>query len=261
MSDELKIPSKMFNTTLPSGIEVKFREQNGDDDEILSLIRNNEDGSSIPRFINAILKSDNPTTNKPWTYQEIEQWRTNDQLYLLLYSRAMSLGEEMDVVFTCPHCETPDQKFKEDLRGYFYDYKKPIPKVGEPGYNKYACPTYLDNGRKREVTLSSGKLIRYKYKTGALDTKTLEIDEKDISSNTPLRLRELSIKQGEQWMVVQVFNIFSGKEMKEIRQDIALYDPTFEAVSEYKCQNPKCKKVHKLSLIVQPDFFFPGATL
>lgn len=248
----LTVPSAKKQITLPSGLVLTIREQNGNDDETISRM-NSESGIALAEFISNIIQSNN-AEGKRYTPAQIEAWRTNDQNYFLLASREFSLGPLIKVNFVCPTCQFQNPPFEEDLNPYLTG----VDAEGKPF--KYACPPYKDNGKEREFTLSSGRVIRYKYKTGAIDAKALEIDQSQLTLNSGLRMRDLSLRISEgKYQKIEMFNIFSAREMSEIRRDINENDPAFEAISEYRCTNPRCKALHKISLITQPDFFFPGA--
>lgn len=250
--------SPLKTIKLPSGKTITIREQNGDDDTIISRLKNANDGTSIPSFVAAITMEDE-NKKKP-TIQDVMKWKVNDIYVTVLKSRLFSLGKIVDFTLTCPkeNCKK-ESSYEEDLSKYDWDYTKPFPEIGSEDYNKYRCKPYA-NGQELErvLTLSSGKEIKYKCRTGESETLILEMPEDSISKNTELTIRKLQLKAPEgKYLTLSSFTLLSARDMKEIRKDIADNDPVFEFASECICTNHKCKNALTISVLTQPNFFFP----
>jgi hypothetical protein len=255
----LTIPQNTTEVILPDLTTVTIREQNGADDEILSKMKNSRDNSAVEKFLANIIVSVNPETDKPWTYKEIAAWRSNKINYLVLCSRIFSLGETITFKFRCPECGYTDpREFEEDLTNYTskFDNLKPVSEF------PYVILPFVDKPGvlQRTLELASGKKIRYKFRTGLADRKSLEIPEEEVSLNTLLAIRELELETSPgKWLKLQNYEVFTSRDMKEIREDIKIHDPIFNVISEITCTNRTCKKLTKVNMMEQPDFFFPGA--
>lgn len=245
--------SNILKFKIPSGLEVTIREQNGDDDDVISRLKNNNDGTSINKFIASICLEVEGLPGKP-SHNDILKWKNRDKYYVLLKSRIFSLGETLTYNYKCinPDCGK-ESTFEEDLRLYDRDFSKPLEETNN-GF-KYQVQPYLTSSPTVEIDLTSGKKVRYKYLNGLSEKKLLEINKDEISKNTELLVRDMEWFNGGQWHKLQRFDVFSSKDMMEIRSHITKYDMPFDAVSDCKC--PYCQKVANISLLAQPSFFFP----
>lgn len=257
---------------LPSQFSVTIREQNGEDDDILSKVSDCEDTTALHNFISGIIiKNDQLSSDKYTTSNDIKKWRLKDKYYLALKSRIFSLGPELHFEHACERdgCgkTTP---YDEDLSKYDWDLTKPLPKEGSEEYDKFMeshdlkymiTPYPRDTETHRILTLSSGKIIRYKYLDGIGEKSTLEVDKSSISKNLELTARSIELKlDGEakvegKWQKLTNFKLFTAREMRQIRIDVKKHDSQFDIRSEVKCS--KCGNIVILPLISFTNFFFP----
>lgn len=244
---------------LPSGYRVTIREQNGQDDETLSTITNGKPRDQMDntnRFIASIIIN-NGLTDKPYmTLDEVENMRLKDKYYILLKSRMHSLGEEVVFINTCTNCKH-EMECTEDLTIYDADLEnyKPNPEAYKFAIKPYSVPHDVTH---HEFTLSSGKRIRFKYLTGKSEKKTLEYYKSTASKNTDLYIRELSVQVGTEWKVLGSMNVFSPKEMAQIRKVVETEDSQFILASEVDC--PSCGNQMLIPLNGIADFFFLAGT-
>lgn len=243
----------------PSKLRILIREQNGEDEDIISKQSNLIKGDAIHFFLAGIVLKVN---DQKITSKEIENWRVRDKYYTLLKSRIFSLGADLNYRHRCsnPNCSKPegqeDPLFEEDLNQYDRDFSDTAPADTRDEF-KYRIEPYISDGTHREFKLSSGKEVRYKYLTGVEEKKVLQKDRNSLSKNSDIALRELEWKnEQDQWQKITHFGIFSSREMAQIRKDIEKHDMPWEAISETTC--PYCNHVDYISLLAQPDFFFPG---
>lgn len=252
---EAPLLSNTLKFKVPSGFEVVIREQNGDDDDIISRLKNNNDGTSINKFIASICLSVEGLPGKP-SHNDILKWKNRDKYYVLLKSRIFSLGDTLTYKYKCinPNCGK-EETFEEDLKLYDRDFSKPVEETNN-GF-KYQIQPYLTGEPVVELDLTSGKKVRYKYLNGLSEKKLLEINKDEISKNTELLVRDMEYfnSSNNQWTKLQRFDVFSSRDMMEIRSHISKHDIPFDAVSECKC--PYCETVANISLLAQPSFFFP----
>jgi hypothetical protein len=252
------IQPTLFNAVLPSGMKVTFREQNGEDDAIISRQGSAIEGSSINKFIAEILKEIDGQ-KVALNSHGIAKWKVRDKYSLLLKSRIASLGNTMTFIFKCPHCQKENPPLEENLAAYDWDYSKPFPDKDSPEWTKDLIPPY-PNGKESEriIKLSSNKEIKYKYLDGVGEKMLLDIDGNDLNKNHELLCRHIEWKdESGRFIKLQNFRPFSAKDMAEIRKDIALNDPAWEGTTAITCQNSSCRKVTEIAVITQPDFFFP----
>lgn len=241
---------------VPSGFEVTIREQNGDDDGIISQIKNTADGSAINKFVAAIVLKDG--NGKKPSANDILLWKNKDKYYVLLRSRILSLGAEITYTHICTNndCkkETP---YEENLELYNRDFSLPLEDTKTDF--KYQVTEY-PNGQQNEVefALSSGKKIKYKYLNGLSEKKLLALNKDELNKNTELTVRDIQWFTEEKWQPISNFKFLTAREMSQIRKHIAQNDMPFDAISEVVC--PYCKTRAEISLMTQPDFFFPQGT-
>lgn len=243
----------------PSKLQIVIREQNGEDEDIISKQANLMKGDAIHFFLAGIVLTVN---GQKVTSKQIENWRNRDKYYTLLKSRIFSLGSELTYRHRCGNssCTKPegkeDELYEEDLSLYDRDFSDTAPADTREDF-KYRIEPYIQDGTHREFKLSTGKELRYKFLTGVEEKKVLQKDRNSMSKNSDIMLRELEWKNDqEQWQRVTHFGIFSSREMSQIRKDIEKHDMPWEAISECEC--PYCGHVDYISLLAQPDFFFPG---
>lgn len=262
MSQEKESSALTGNTTsfvTPSKLHIVIREQNGEDEDVISKQRNLIKGDAIHYFLAGIIQTVN---GQKVGSSYVEGMRNRDKYYTLLKSRIFSLGSELTYRHRCsnPNCNKPqgqdDPMYEEDLSLYDRDFSENAP-VDKREEFKYRIQPYIQEGTHRELKLSTGKELRYKFLTGVEEKKVLQKDRENMSKNSDIMLRELEWKNGnDQWQKVSHFGIFSSREMAAIRKDIEKHDMPFEAISECTC--PFCGNVDQISLLAQPDFFFPG---
>ena len=82
--------------TAPSGIEYTIREQNGQDEEILTNVGEATRFMNINNFLQAILMGSSKKPNQKYTMEEILRIPLLDRQCILLQSRIFSIGEIME---------------------------------------------------------------------------------------------------------------------------------------------------------------------
>lgn len=245
---------KTLTFRLPSGFDVTIREQNGNDDDILSKVSNLKDGSSMGKFLSAII------IEPKLSMETINNWKARDKYYAIFKSRVFSLGESVTFKHKCSNTNCgKETDWEEDLTQFDNDFMVEPLKPEDEGYkepNKYQIQKYPNGDLPtHEINLSSGKKVRFTYKNGESERKLLDIKENDISKNTELLIRNLEFFDNLKWQKVQHFGLFNPKDMVEIRNNVKLFDSDWDAVAELNC--PHCHNTDLISLVTQPTFFFP----
>lgn len=236
---------------LPSGRTIKIRETNGEDDATISSINDSSDGSATYNFLASIILHDDSIMKKPGI-EDIKQWPMNDKYATLFKQRLFVHGDKLKFKGTCTECGNSED-YVEDLSLMDTDFSQEVDNLKR---SNNSIPVY-PQGNKMEVflTTSSGKNFKYKILTGEGEYKALELT--DQNKNTILLLRELQIKNKEEWVKLFHFAGLGSKELNEIRKNVRENDPTFDPMVTFQCKNPKCKKDYAVSLFQISSFFFP----
>ncbi len=261
--DQQVVRGNSSEFTAASKTRYTIRETNGDDDAIISNAGGGQDGTSMNKWLAAIITHINGKAVK-LTADEAAKIPSRDRFGILFQSRIFSLSPIIKFLHTCSNkrCEftpTSEAPYEEDLNLYQWDFAKPAPKPGEAGYSKYRLVEYpfpVEQDKWLEHTLSSKKEIRFKYLDGEGENVLLDVPNEDLNKNFELLTHRLEWKNEiGKWQKVQRFNIFSGKEMAEIRGLIKRYDEAYDAICDVHC--PKCKNIDRFNLLGSKDFFFP----
>lgn len=243
--------------TLPSGHKMTIREQNGEDDAILSNRLLSATGKNFDAFISQITLETDLTQSRKLTLDDIDMMPSLDFGYAIFASRVFSLGEEIKYSYKW-YKDKPPINYIENLSQFVPDFLKPQPQLGEPGYFVMACPMY-PNGKTKEInfTTSRNKNVRYNILTRGGEKKLLEFSPDKQNINTKLILREFKLEVNkDQWVKVTNFQEFSPKEMREIRADVSKNDPDWAALSDI--ENPETGEIRSVDMLGLPDFFFPA---
>lgn len=171
----------------PSGFEVAIREQNGNDDAILSNVALNRDSASVNAFIQAIVVGMSHISGLPEP-EDILNLRLGDKYCILIQSRIFSIGNILTFTYEWVP-GLPPTTYEEDLSCFIWDYRKPIPVPGEPDYfvdRIKPYPSGLDNIYV-SFTTRAGKELRYKYLDGHGEQYLLKLpcNQSEPPSQTP----------------------------------------------------------------------------
>lgn len=249
-------------TMTPSGRIFIVREQNGNDDDILSNPTTNSNLSNYDNFLVAILVAE--VINEveiPVTLQSVENFLINDRTHLLMFSRIHTLGSEMK--FTWNWGDLPINEgggkfhYAEDLKPYLHNYTEEFPKEGEEGYFKYKIPAYCEGAYgKFEILTKSGKKLRFNLWNRQSEKLTLSLLPEQMTKNSELLARNLEIDMDNKWERVSNFSMFTKLDMIEIHAKVNEIDnSTYMAISEIT--HPHTKEIVKYPILASTDFFFP----
>lgn len=258
MSETINLTGKTKEVVLPSGHKVTLQEQNGYHDELLSSVADATTGMGYNKFVADIVIKTDLTPSGKLTLADVNNLLQLDFATIIIASRIHSIGPELRFSFDWGN--GMKKFYVENLEPYLLDYGKPVeedPQMGSPDYFGLACPRY-PNGKQREVelTLTSGKKVKYQLTTRGDELKLLEYDPEHLNINTKLRIRNLQMEHSGNWVKVDQFRTFSSKDMREIRTSVNRNDPDFFGISEV--QNPSTGERRQVSLLEVPDFFFPA---
>lgn len=264
----MEIQLRKMAFTLPSGYSCEIREQNGEDEEVLSNPANIKNYMNINEFIAGIVTHTDFTASGKLLVQDVLKLPLLDRAVILINSRIFSLGEELEFNYTWPRSKESKQPseftYTQDLKDYiFEDYgKKPTEEELEAKPD--AVPYYLldgdpDNDGKVKLTdikltLSSGKEVMWDVATCESEQYLMKLGLDNVSRNKDLIARNLRLNVDGNWEKVQNFKLFSPKDMAEMRKEILSSDPTFTGNTEI--EDPITHNKTQVSILAVPTFFY-----
>jgi hypothetical protein len=263
--------------TLPSGSWVIIREQNGEDDGIISNASLHKDASSINLFVKAIVAFSPKAKDKRGilTLEEVLDMPVRDKYVIIVKSRIFSMGNLLEFSFTWDDNEGIPDHYEENLERYIWDYSLPFPELKSPDYDPERVAAYkvfpdkdgwvyMDMTGKvsvilEELTSTPGiKKLRFKLLNGWAERKLLAMGDNGMNVNTKLLTRELQLLVGDNWLKVETFKSFKSPEMAILRKAVADYDQEFDGNTEVT--NPRTDAIQIVPLMAIANFFFPQGT-
>lgn len=249
---------RTFQFIAPSGYSYTIREENGEDEEILSNPANAKGLMNITNFISAIVVGTDYTKSGKLTVNDALDMPLLDRYTILFQSRVFSLGNEVDFTYTWPGDTTPTY-YSQDLHEMLLDYSDI--KEEEVNEKPNAIPFYPDRERCREINfkgyeynLKSGKVIKFDLMDGNAEKALITLPVEKQTRNSDLIARNLHLLVGDRWERVERFHLFSIKDMAEIREIVSTIDPVFQGTTDI--ENPRTGEKAKYSIIGAPRFFF-----
>lgn len=251
-----------LEVVLPHKLTVTIRETNGEDDDIISKVKDNRDNTAVCKFLAGII------TDRVYTADEIALWPIASKYYLLLKSRIFSLGNILKFKYdfeSNQEGEIETFEYTEDLSKYDTDLKALFALTPEE-YDKAVAalspiqikPYKYGSKLTHEKVLTSGKAIRLNLLDSGGELLSMTQAEGDMSVNDKLRQRGLEVKVEEGWAKVSNFKPFSTREMLEIRAFAEEVEVNFNMPMVIHHPTDK-EKSRTVPLIGLTDFFFPRA--
>lgn len=261
MNNEQNLEFVAFGRTAeimtPSGRVFIIREQNGNDDDVLSNPVTGADLTNIDNFLTGIILNEIIDGNRvPVNFNTVVNLPNNDRYFLLIKSRIHSIGNLIKFDFTFDDDVTGS--YEEDLENYLHDYTLPFPQKGEPGYFEYKIPPYPENANSETRfyhKTKSGKEVRFGIMTRQGEKILLALSSEQRTKNAEHKARNLEIKVEDNWTKVDNFSIFSKMDMVEINKAVIDIDPIYQFVSEIK--HPNNGQIMYYNLIASTSFFYP----
>ncbi len=235
----------------PSGDTYVIREQTGADDDLLSRLDVDE-ATTINRYIAAIIESG--PKGKRLTLEDVEKLLLRDKYVILFKSRIFSLSEKLIFSYNW----TPDDEPLEyitDLQEYVWDYSNPVPELGEEGYSRHRITPYGVNDRVVNFDLTSGKSVSFEFLDGVGEKYLLSIKPMERSINKQLIARGFKYNDGKKMVGVKNFQVFTSRDMMEIRNKVDEFDPALEGTTNIV--NPNTGENLDLPIIAIKDFYYP----
>lgn len=264
--------------SLPSGSWVIIREQNGDDDGILSNPSLQKDASSINLFVAGIIvyspKSTTPTGLL--TLEDVLDMPIRDKYITMIKSRIFSMGNTLEFKYAWKDAEGVSDNYEEDLDRYIWDYTVAFPgESSDENYDVERVAPYkiiptdgfiygTTDGKVYPTSFDPTKVtpglraIRMKLLNGHSEKVLLGMGENGQNINTKLLARGLELYVAGSWIPVVSFKVFKSPEMAAIRKIVREYDMEFDGNTII--ENVRTNDAIQIPLMSIPTFFFPLGT-
>jgi len=236
---------------LPSGNKITIREQNGADEEILSMENPNKKGpDNLVRYLANVTERDERLGRKPLS-DDIMLWPLKDKLYAIYRARILNFGDKVKFTHVCD--KNHSTNFTEDLTEYDGDFLNPkyTPKSQ---WSITPYKNYPENGIVK-FTLSSGKEVKYNILNSHGEILLLESGADEKNATMGLRARNLQLNYNNNWVTVTDFAVFGPKDMVELRGSVFAIDNPFSPHTVVTC--PKCESAQLYNIFFLPNFFYP----
>lgn len=263
----MELQLRKMAITLPSGYHCEIREQNGEDEEILSNPASIKTFMNVNEFIAGIVISTDFTASGKLLVEDVLKLPLLDRHVILINSRIFSIGEELEFKYTWSREDNKsyDVTYIQDLNDFIFENYGKQPTDEELESKPDAVPYYLtpndpNNPGKVQLKdlplkLSSGKELLWDVATVESELYLMKLGIDNITRNKDLIARNLRLKVDNNWDKVQNFKLFSVRDMAEIRKHISALDPTFTGVTTI--EDPKTKVTAQISILAVPTFFYP----
>ena len=238
----------------PSGHWFEIREQNGEDEDILSNPKEMRNLLHLSRFISSIVIRTDVNEKGRLTMDQALDLPLLDRYCILFQSRIFSLGEDIEFSYNWKGTLIT---YKEDLRNFLFEDYSQIPNEEELNAKPNAIPYYPDTDiikGGKSFKLSTGKVITWKAANGRTEQYLISLSEDKQTRNSELIGRDLQLEVNGVFEKVQNFKLFTPKEMAEIRKLVNTYDPIFQGVTEI--ENPNTSEKLLFPILSTPNFFF-----
>lgn len=254
---ENQIYQRQLEFTAPSGYKYTIREQNGEDDDVLSNPSEAKTLRNISRFISSLVTHTDATPSGRLSLDDAHNLPALDRYAILFNSRIFSIGNELEFTYNWGEENGGEVGYIQDLEDFIFDYSQ------EPNEEmlkeKPKAIPYYPMGKKNkdlEIITSSGKKLLYDLIDTSGESYLVNLPVDKISKNQGLIARNLRVEIDGKYEKVLNFRIFSVRDMQEIRREVQTNDPVFEGLTEIT--NPITGEIREISVVAIKDFFYPG---
>lgn len=251
---------KKLTFKLPSGYEVTIREQNGEDDDILSNPVDAKTFMNISKFIAGIVTDTDITATRLLTADDVQKMPSLDRYTIMINSRIFSLGKTLEFRYDW---EGPAEgqvrtiDYEVDLKEEFlFDYGT-IPTMQEMEAKPNAIPFYpvLKQSKGITFTTKSGKELCFDLLSAEGESYVMNLPMNERTKNQELIARNLKLKVGENYEIVKNFRMFSSQDMMDIRSTVKGMDPIFPGTTQI--EDPDTGQRIMVSVMAVDNFFYP----
>ena len=244
----------------PTGYSYTIREENGEDEEVLSNQADAANLMNITNFISRVVTKTDFTASGKLTPQDALNLPIRDRYAILIQVRIFSLGNMLDFAYTWPLESTPTY-YEQNLEEFIFDHYTNVDEKALESKPEAIKP-YEDlellrqiNFKNYEVTLSTGKRIKFNLMDGNAESWALQLSPDKQTRNVELLARGLQLEVNGRWDNVQQFSLFSIREMAEMRAIVHKIDPIWPGTTEI--ENPRTHEKENFPILGAPHFFFP----
>lgn len=248
--------NRNFRFIAPSGATYTIREQNGEDDDILSNPVTSTNLMNLSYFISSLIVEQNFYPNKKTiSPEDALNLPSNDRYAILLNSRIHSIGNLLEFTHNWGG-SLGEVCYELDLNEFLFN--KSIEDITEEELQSKpeAIPLYPQN-KFKDLEFSIGnKVFLFDILTGAGEQYQLELPLEKRTANQKLISRNLRlISDTGNPEKISNFRMFSRSEMNEIRKYIAECDPLFTGMT--KIYHPSDKSITtEVNILGLPNFFW-----
>lgn len=251
--------------TLPSGYSCEIREQNGEDEEILSNPSDVKTFMNLNKFVAGIVIKTDFTASGKLLVEDVLNLPLLDRAAIMMNSRIFSLGSELEFNHTWPRPQGSKDSgeciYTQDLKEFLFDDYSQVPTEEELDSKPEAIPYYPRNDFSKkvqlkgyELELTSGKKVRWDLATVSSEIYLMKVGFENITRNKDLLARNLQLEVDGKWEKVQNFRLFSVKDMAEMRKEILSNDPSFTGLTDI--EDPVTHEKSQVSVMAVPTFFY-----
>lgn len=259
--EEQTLYGRKHTFKLPSGYEVTIREQNGEDDDVLSNATQARTLRNLSNFISSLVVDTDMTATRMLSPDDAHKLPALDRYVIMLNSRIFSLGEVMEFGYKWPS-KLPDGpstevEYEVNLKDEFlFDYGV-VPTMEEMEAKPNAVPFYPHGKRTTniEFTTRSGKELCFDLLSAEGESYLINLPESEATKNQELVARNLRLKVDGNYEVVKNFRMFSPQDMMDIRSAVKGADPLFHGTTEIV--NPETHERAFVPVIALDSFFYP----
>lgn len=257
VNESVTLMGKLRQFIAPSGYSYTLREQNGEDDDILSNPVTSRDLTNLSIFISSIVVDTDRTKSGKLTVEDAFDLPTNDRYAILFNSRIHSLGESVEFTYDWGPKNGGKVEYEQDLNEFLFDYQFE-PTEEELASKPHAVPYYPMGKTDRDIafTTTSGKKILFDLLNGHGESLFVGLPVEERTKNKELVVRNLRLEVNGKFEKVQRFNLFSVKDMQEIRKEVRTCDPNFTGLTDI--ENPISHQKVLINISEIPNFFYPG---
>lgn len=251
---------KKLTFKLPSGYEVTIREQNGEDDDILSNPVDAKTFMNISKFIAGIVTDTDITATRLLTADDVKKMPSLDRYTIMINSRIFSLGKTLEFRYDW---EGPAEgqvrtiDYEVDLEEEFlFDYGT-IPTMQEMEAKPNAIPFYPVSKQSKGITFTtkSGKELCFDLLSAEGESYVMNLPMNERTKNQELIARNLKLKVGENYEIVKNFRMFSSQDMMDIRSTVKGMDPIFPGTTQI--EDPDTGQRIMVPVMAVDNFFYP----
>lgn len=249
---------RTFTFMAPSGRTFTIREQNGEDEEIITNPVDSKNLMNLTKYISAIVVKTNATSYGKLTLEDALRLPVLDRYCILFNSRIFSLGKEVE--FTYKWSKDNTITYSQDLEEFILDYSNPTKEELEAKPNAIPCYVGTKDSSgfvkmEYEEELNSGKVIQFSLMDGEKESELVTLPKNKLTRNSGLLVRKLKLKVGNEFERVENFSLFTSRDMAEIHRLVNTVDPIFHGTTQI--ENPEEPElVVDYPIMAAPDFFY-----